>query len=102
MLANERATNAILLEVFNPRGEIPTKPVLTPNPRPNDLTGKKVGLFWNGKAGADFFMNAVSDLIKERYPETVVRLFEGPLHPSDEQIEEVASQSDAVIYGMGD
>jgi hypothetical protein len=44
------AAPAVNLTVMNPRGEIAPLLVAAPNPRISDLTGKKIGLYWNGKA----------------------------------------------------
>ena len=41
------------LEVMNPRGKIDHLPYRAPNPRVTDLSGKKIGLYCNGKAGGD-------------------------------------------------
>src|SRR5208337_4345769 len=45
----------VALEVLNPRGEVAPKPILAPCPRIPDLSGKKIGVYWNSKAGGDHF-----------------------------------------------
>ena len=92
----------IQMEVLNPRGEVPPVNFQSPKPRVDTLEGKRIGLFWNGKAGADLFMDVVSEMLHNKYPGAEIKRFEGPLNPPDDLVETVAEQSDAVIYGIGD
>jgi len=54
------------LEVLNPVAE-PEEKYIPPAPRPRDLAGKHVGLYWNIKTGGDIALDRVEALLKERF-----------------------------------
>lgn len=60
------------LEVMNPRGEIPPPATVRINPRVSELSGKKIALVDNGKFGANNFLDALADMLKQRYPKATV------------------------------
>ena len=62
------AYGAVTLEVLNPRGEIKALPVLAPAPRVTDLAGKKIGIYWIGKAGGNNFWDEIEQLLKAKFP----------------------------------
>lgn len=69
------------------------------------LRGARVGLVDNGKRNADVFLRALGDLLRERYGvrEVVLRRkphFAVPVPP--ELVEELGTQCDFVIPGVGD
>lgn len=54
------------LEVLNPVAEAEER-IVTPATRPKDLSGKRVGLYWNIKSGGDAALDRVEALLKERF-----------------------------------
>ena len=92
----------IRLQVLNPRGEITLPPVAAPSGRLADLAGKKIGLYWNGKAGGNHFWNSVERLLKERLPQATVLRYEGPFDLGDALAAKMAKEPDAFFYGVGD
>jgi hypothetical protein len=92
----------VLLTVLNPRGEIEPPKILAPQPRIADLAGKRIGLYWNGKAGGDHFWNIVERLLKEKLPGTIVLRYEGAYDVGDALASRIAGEIDAFLYGVGD
>ena len=79
------AGGAVTLEVLNPRGEIPPIPVTGITPRVKDLDGKKIGLVDNTKAGAEYFLDTVEELLKTKFPSATIERFrkrEGIVNPA--------------------
>jgi hypothetical protein len=64
----DAASAPVTLEVLNPRGEITPPAVTGIRPRIASLAGKKIALIDNTKAGARNFLNALQDLLEQRYP----------------------------------
>ena len=98
-------TGPITLEVLNPRGDIPPIEVTGIVARVRDLEGKKIGLVDNGKAGADYFLDATEELLKKKFPSTTILRFrksEGTINPAPKMYSAVAEKCDAFIYATGD
>jgi hypothetical protein len=94
--------SAVVLDVMNPRGEILPPQTVAPTPRLNDLAGKTIGLYWNGKAGADNLLDALEVLLRERFPATKIRRYEGPLDVGETLAADLSEQTDTFVYGVGD
>jgi hypothetical protein len=92
----------VTLEVLNPRGEIPPPPFFAPTARIADLAGKKIGLYWIGKAGGNNFFDVVEQLLKEKYPTATVSRYRGPFDLGEKRAAEIAKEVDAFVYGVGD
>ncbi len=92
----------VTLQVLNPRGEITLPPVAAPSARIADLTGKKIALYWNGKAGGNNFWNQIEVLLKSKLPGTMVVRYDGPFDLKDEFAKKIAGEADAFLYGVGD
>ncbi len=95
----------VVLEVLNPRGEIPPAQTAGLIPRPKDLNGKKIGLIDNGKAGAGYFLDAVQEELKKSLPGVTIVRFKKPgstTAASPKFYPEVAKKIDAFIYATGD
>jgi len=95
----------VVLEVLNPRGEIPPVQPTGLTHRLKDLSGKKIGLIDNGKVGASYFLDAVEEELKKRLPGVVVLRFTKPgrtTAASPQFYPEVAKKLDAFIYATGD
>jgi len=93
------------LEVLNPRGEIPSLPVFGLVPRIADLSGKKIGLIDNRKAGANYFLDAVEELLKQKFPSTTILRFRKPnavIVATPKFYPMVAEKCDAFIWAIGD
>lgn len=90
------------LKVLNPRGEITLPPVAAPSGRLADLSGKKIGLYWNGKAGGNHFWNSVERLLKEKLPGSTILRYEGAFDLGDALAAKMARETDAFFYGVGD
>jgi hypothetical protein len=88
-----------------PRGEIGAKRFYAPAPRLANLSGKRIALVHNKKAGADTFLDAVEGLLKEKYSGiTFLRQYTTEINLAREPAfyDEVARSSDAFIFGSGD
>jgi hypothetical protein len=96
------AAAAITLKVMNPLGEITPPPVSAPSTRISDLAGKKVAIYWNGKAGGDNFWNNIEALLKEKLPNASVLRYHGPFDLGDAPAARIAEEADAFFYGVGD
>jgi hypothetical protein len=92
----------VKLQVLNPRGEITLPPVSAPSGRIADLAGKKIGLYWNGKAGGNHFWNGIEKLLIEKLPSTPVLRYEGAFDLGDALAAKMAKETDAFLYGVGD
>ena len=92
----------VTLEVLNPRGEIPTQAAVGGlSPRIADLSGKKIGLIANYKAGAELFLTKIEEVLKKKVPSaTLVRLRMG--QGSNIDYQGLASKIDLFIHSTGD
>ncbi len=106
--ANRRSDTAkaspalVTIEVMSPRGEVARPPVVAPAPRVEDLTGKRIGIYWNEKAGADNFFEVIEEMLGKRFPFASIVRFKGPLDPGDVVVADMAKKADTFIYGIGD
>jgi hypothetical protein len=99
------------LEVLNPRGELRVEVEGLSNPRVTDLAGKKILLIPNRRPGTNFFITALEEVLKEKYPAaTTIRLgpqpFDYQTTPADNEEREATNKKireevDAWIYGVG-
>lgn len=95
-------TAEFTLEVLNPRGDIARPAYLAPNPRVMDLSGKKIGLYWNGKSGGNNLLDVLEGMLKEKYPTATIIQFRGTHQISDDMAADLAKEVDTFIYGVGD
>ena len=95
---NER----VEIEVLNPRGVIESAPVYAPSPRVDNLAGKTVGLYSNGKDGMDRFYTVLTELLKVKYPTAETVYLSGDYLINDKNANEWDSKIDAFVYGVGD
>jgi hypothetical protein len=92
----------ILMHPGNPPmdGEVPLA-----SRRHTSLDGLRLGLLGNSKLNADNVLNAVGDLLQERYKiaSVIHRTKPSFSHPApDEIVAEMAESCDVVIAGVGD
>ena len=97
----------VTLTVLNPRGEIPPPPVFGIRARVKDLAGKKIALCDNGKAGASNFLDAVEELLSQRFPTASILRLPKPqgdrvIYDAKEWYPEVAKQCDTFVFATGD
>ena len=95
-------TDEVILEVMDPRGEIPPPAFNAPAERVSNLDGKTVGIYWIGKAGGDNFWDNVEALLNEKYPNTKTKRYQGIFDLGDARAAEIAKEVDTVFYGIGD
>jgi hypothetical protein len=92
----------VTLQVLNPRGEIELPPVSAPSARVSDLSGKKIGLYWNEKAGGNHFWNGIEKLLEQRLPDAAILRYRGAFDLGDALAAKIAEETDAFLYGVGD
>lgn len=94
------------LEVMNPRGEIPPPATSGISPRPAELSGKKIVLVDNGKFGANNFLDALADMLREKYPKATVVMYPKPAAQTITNLPKwyptVKQQGDLFVFGVGD
>ena len=104
-LAARDARAVVTLEVLNPRGEIAPVPISGLVPRVKELDGKKIALIDNGKVGAEYFLDALEELLKNKVANvTVIRLKKpgGTVIETPKFYPIVAQKCDAFVYATGD
>jgi hypothetical protein len=90
------------LEVMNPRGEIPPPAFNAPSPRVSDLAGKKIGIYWIGKAGGDNFWDGIEEMLKTKYPTAEIKRYKGAFDLGEKMAAQVSKEVDTLFYGVGD
>jgi predicted GTPase len=100
------ASAQVTLEVMNPRGEIPPPKTVGISPRGGSLDGKKIVLIDNGKYGASNFLDALADMLKEKYPKATVVMYPKPAAQTITALPKwyptVKQQGDLFVFGVGD
>ena len=94
------------LIVANPVAESEVQRI-EPAPRPHDLAGKRIGLYWNLKPGGNIGLDRVESRLRERFATTEFVRFEGSVgasvrHLTPKDADRVASQVQAVVGTTGD
>jgi hypothetical protein len=92
----------IAIEVLSPRGDIMASPNVGLSPRVADLAGKRLGIYWVGKEGGNNFWDVVERSLRERFPTATITRFKGPFDLGDTAASRLASECDAILYGVGD
>ncbi len=80
-------------------------PAFTLAPRPANLNGAKIGLLENGKQNARLLLEDVATVLRDRYGagEATLRRKENFARPAaPELVDELSSESDVVVIGVGD
>jgi hypothetical protein len=94
------------LEVMNPRGEIPPPATRGISPRVSDLSTQKLVLVDNGKFGANSFLEALADMLKEKYPAATIVMYPKPAAQTITNVPKwyptVKQQGDLFVFGVGD
>ena len=94
------------LEIMNPVAEA-VKYKVEPAPRPSDLRGKTVGLYWNMKAGGDIALERVATLLSERFEGLRFQNFTGSYgsgmrHATAEESDRMAQECAVVVGSTSD
>ena len=96
----------VSLKVFNPRGELESIPQVSISPRLDKLTGKKIGILNNSKAGGEMLLPYLEEALKKRVPDAELRtwrvLFASPPDVKEPKLREIAEYADGVIALTGD
>ena len=96
----------VKLEAMNPRGEIPPPQTLGITHRVPTLDGRKLVLVDNGKFGANHFLDALADMIKDKYPKATVVMYPKPPAQTITNVAHwyptVRQQGDLFVFGVGD
>ena len=78
---------------------------VTPAPRLETLTNKRLGILWNNRLGGDKLLQHVGRLLKEKHHLAEVyftrKTFIGNAAPA-EIIDDLVARCDAVVVGVGD
>jgi hypothetical protein len=94
----------ITIELLDPTsGTVATKGAVSP--RLDTLSGKTLGVIWNGRLPGDLILNRMIEILKERYTIKEVVFREKPYIGNvapDEIFDEIAARCDAVVSGVGD
>jgi len=91
-------------EILDPTVE-PRRQPLTFVPRPDSLTGKRIGLVENTKFNSDKLLARIGEILKTEYGATDVRMWRKhnagvPAHK--EIIDDARQTVDVVVAGIGD
>jgi len=100
--AGQKAASSVTLEVMNPRADIARPPFFPITARVPELAGKRIGIYWIGKAGGDNFFDGVEQLLNEKYPTAKIFRYKGPFDLGEKRAAEIAKEVDTIIYGVGD
>ena len=101
-VGGQKTASSVTLEVMNPRADIAPPPFNAINPRVAELAGKRIGLYWIGKAGGDNFFDGLEQLLNEKYPTAKTIRYKGPFDLGEKRAAEIAKEVDTIIYGVGD
>jgi hypothetical protein len=89
----------IALKCLNPHGVFKTMKPSGLTPRVDSLEDKKIGIFWDGKAGGNNFCAAVEELLNKRLPNTTTMRAEWNDVASAEQVKK---EMDTFILAIAD
>lgn len=102
LIAQSKKPDSVTLEVMNPRSDIAPPPSFAPTPRVKELAGKKVGIYWIGKAGGDNFFDGLEQILNEKYPTVKSIRYKGSFDPGEKLAAQMAKEVDTLILGVGD
>lgn len=94
------------LDVLNPVA-MTVQHSVKPAPRPRELDGLTIGLYWNMKAGGDAALDRTEALFRQRYPQARFRRYTGSVgwlmrHCTAEDADRIASEVHAVVGTTND
>jgi hypothetical protein len=94
------------LEIVNPVARTVQHSV-KPAPRLERLDGRRIGLYWNMKAGGDAALDRTEELLRARFPATRFARSTGSVgfimrHATAEDADRMAAEVDAVVGTTAD
>lgn len=92
----------LVLKVFNPRGTLVRNAILVPSKRLDDLDGKTVGFYDNGKPGIENFYSLLGEMLRQRYARLRYKVVRGPFQINEKLARSFAKEIDAFVYAWGD
>lgn len=101
-VGSQKTGSSVTLEVMNPRADIASPPFFPITARVPELAGKRIGIYWIGKAGGDNFFDGLEQLLNEKYPTAKTIRYKGPFDLGEKRAAEIAKEVDTIIYGVGD
>jgi hypothetical protein len=98
--------STVELEVANPVAESAI-PKIDAAPRPEDLAGQRIGLYWNYKPGGNIGLDQLRTQLGRRFPTATFVRYDGALgasvkHVTPAQADEIAANCDVLIGATGD
>ncbi|MBN1189518.1 MAG: hypothetical protein JXA46_07190 [Dehalococcoidales bacterium] len=99
------SNEGVKLELLDPRGEIEVKRKYGLSKRIDDLDGKRIALIHNQKTGSIAFLEAMEELLREKYPSAVfVKQYTTSINQAREPefYDDVVRDADAFIFAAGD
>ena len=93
------------LDVLNPVAEVKTVDKFNTAPKLKDINGKRIGLFWNGKAGGDKVLARTAELLNQKYTGLSFKNYTGAENArkiAPEQADIIAKENDALIASTSD
>ena len=94
------------LEVLNPQASTIEQTVKAAHRLP-DLIGKRIGLYWNLKAGGDHALTRAAELLTQRFPGLTFKRYWGEVGSlfrmaTAADVQRIAAECDAVIGTTSD
>lgn len=94
------------LEILNPQAATIEQTVKAAH-RASDLRGKRIGLYWNLKAGGDHALTRAAELLTERLPGVTFKRYWGEVGSlfrmaTASDVQRIAVECDAVIGTTSD
>jgi hypothetical protein len=94
------------LQVFNPVAEALTSHVDLA-PRLDDMNGKRIGLYWNLKAGGDVALRKTEEELARRYPDAKFSYYTGSVgfvmrHVTPQEADRISQEVDAIVGTSSD
>jgi hypothetical protein len=106
MLVEELIVFMTNLDVLNPVADSLEHHV-DPAPRDSALDGKRIGLYWNLKAGGNFALDRIEQVLGERYPAATFTRHHGSVgwimrHATPEDVATISADVDVLIGTSAD
>lgn len=94
------------MEILNPQAGSIIEAV-KPAPRLSGLSGKRIGLWWNMKAGGGVALDRTAEILGQQFPDTEFMHYTGSVgamlrHATAEDAEKIARECDAVVGTTSD
>ncbi len=98
--------STVSLSVMNPRAEVASVREVRSSARLGSLAGKRIGILYNAKVGADLLLPQLEKSLKAQIPDITLRTWTVPGNQAENlkgpKLKEIADYSDGVIALLGD